>query len=124
MSDVFGDVMARLDEFRQNKSSKIDRVDKEAKTAQERLSNKLARLWSNVKYQQATLMQRTEGVLAANSSVATTEAEISEQKMTSEFELLLNGHDKMSSQTIPIMAARMDKKRIDYSKFRYVVYQQ
>ena len=59
MSDFLGDLIAGLEKLGEDITTRIDRMDKEAQTCQERLSDELAKMQSQVKYEQTALAQKS-----------------------------------------------------------------
>ena len=79
---IFADSTTGLEEMRQDKTKKIERVDERAQQGHERVMDKLANTKSKAECDQVQLVQNTDQSLAESFALVTMESEERDHRMT------------------------------------------
>ena len=107
---MFANVIADLDDLRQDMTKRTDRIDERALYGQEKLREELADAKLQAKCDQALLAQNFDQCLAENIALVAKGFEERERRMTQEIERLLNDHDRTNTQTMTNLESRLDEK--------------
>ena len=110
ISDMFTNVMNRLDELRRDMTKRIDQVDERAHQGRENLRDELTQAKSQARVDQAQLIRNTDQCLAESLAQANKESQEREARMTKEIERLLNDHDSTYAHTMTSLEKRLDAK--------------
>ena len=107
---MFSNVIADLDDLRQDMTKRTDRIDERALYGQEKLRDELADAKLQAKCDQALLAQNFDQCLAEKIALAAKGSEERERRMTQEIERLLNDHGRTNAQTMTNLESRLDEK--------------